>query len=189
MDEMEKTSTEVTNLNTKLDQLLKKQKESKRWDILLAICTALIGFAVWKAQSGIQAHIDEASREVTTRLAITQQFYSRKLATYEDVHRQMATLVRSLKDARFNTGAKKTAVDSLNELYVSYTTNSLYLSNDLVSHIRLLVSLGNQLPSLYPPGKTTMQEIDVQVTAIEDQMKKDLHVEELGKIPGLDRSR
>lgn len=94
-------------IDRKIDKILEKQKDAERWDVILAVIVAILGFAGWKAQSTIQEHIDQSAREVTTRLAITQQFYSRKLSTYEDVHRQMANLVSALKDARFNPQLKK----------------------------------------------------------------------------------
>jgi hypothetical protein len=176
---------EWAGLDKKLDELLTKQQESKRWQVTLAIITAIIGFSIWYAEHQIEKNIDKAKTELTTRLAITQQFYARKLATYEEVHRQMASLVSALADAQFNTAAKTTAVDNLHKLYLAYTQNSLYLSDQLVIRLKHLVDIGNQLPSLYPQGKTTMHDINNQVASIEDQMKNDLHTEELGRIPGL----
>jgi hypothetical protein len=169
-------------LNKKLDDLKNKQ-ESKRWQVLFAVITALIAFGAWFVEHNIETHIDQAKSELTTRLAITQQFYARKLAIYEEVHRQMASLVSALKDARFNTGAKTAALDSLHELYLAYTQRSLYLSDPLVTHLASLVAMGNQLPPLSPKGNATMIEINHEVASIEDQMKKDLQIEELGRIP------
>lgn len=175
-----------TELDKKLNDLLKKQRESSRWSqVGLPIITALIGLGVWGAERKIETHIDQAKSELTTRLAITQQFYARRLATYEKVHREMASLVSALADARFNPDAKNAAVDSLHKLYLTYTWNSLYLSDQLVIRLKRLVDIGNQLPALYPTGKTTMHDINDEVSSIEDQMKNDLHTEELGKIPGL----
>lgn len=134
----------------------------------------------------LQKHIDEAARAITTRLAITQQFYGRKLAIYESGHQQMADLISSLADAQFNPAAKTAAVESLHNLYLAYTRNSLYLSDELVGQLQSLVSAGNDLPALHPTGKASMKDLDEQVAKIEEQMKKDLHVEELGRIPGLE---
>ena len=176
----------ISRIDKKLDSLASKLEDSKKWQIILAIFTALIGFSVWYAQSRIQLRIDDKSRELESRLALNQEFYRRKLSTYEKVHKQMADLINSLDEVRFESSGTKTATDALHNLYVSYTTNSIYLSDELVTQLGDLVELGNRLPALDRSGKTTLEQVDQKVASIENQMKKDLRLDEIGRIPGLE---
>jgi len=173
-------------IGKKLEILTSKQENTKQWQIVLAVVTALIGFSVWYAQSRIQLRIDDNSRQLEARLALNQEFYRRKLSSYEKVHAQMADLINALNDVRFDPSGKKPAVNALHGLYVSYTTNSIYLSGAIVTQLADLVELGNRLPALDRSGKTTMGQVDQQVALIEEQMKTDLSLAEIGKIPGLE---
>jgi hypothetical protein len=176
----------ITRIDKKLDVLASKQEDSKRWQIFLAIVTALIGFSVWYAQGRIQQRIDDKSHELEARLALNQEYYRRKLTTYETVHKEMSNLINALDEVRFQSGGKKSANDALHKLYLSYTTNSLYLSGEVAKQLEDLVELGNRLPSLDRSGKTTMGQLEQRVASVEEQMKKDLGLQEIGKIPGLE---
>jgi hypothetical protein len=175
-------------LETKVDRIAEQLEhlndKTKKRELTIMLLTAVIGFFVWYSQSLIQRHIDENAKELETRLAIVQEFYKRKLTTYEIVHRRTADLINALSDVQFNPSSKKLAVDASHSLYTAYTTNSLYLGDDLVRSLAQLVDMGNRLPALDGTGNVTMRQIDDQVSLIEQQMKEDLRVREIGTIPG-----
>ena len=183
---MNKLDSKLLDLESKLDEA---KRERTRLQIGMALATTImttvVGFGGWLAQSRVQQHIDEKSQELETRLALTQQFYGRKLATYESVHQQMAGLVDALSVVQVDADGKKSAVDALHNLYVAYTISTLYLSDEVVNRLRQLVELGNRLPPLDPSGNATMPQVDDEISSIENQMKTDLEVKELGQIPGL----
>jgi len=149
----------------------------------MAVFTAALGFIVWYAQGRIQQHFDERTQGLTARLALTEECYRHKLTTYEKVQEHVANLRNSLNDVNFNPASKTVAIDSLQALYVSYTTNTLYLSESLGKQLSDLVDLGTHVSALDRSGKSTMGDIDKQVSLVEHQMKSDLRLEELGNLP------
>jgi hypothetical protein len=184
--QMDKLDSKLAGLEKKLDDAT---EERKRLQIGMALATtfmtAVVGFGGWFAQSRVQQHIDEKSKELETRLALEQQVYVRELDRYESVHQQMAVLVAALGEVQLDPTRKKSAVDAINNLYVAYTTNSLYLSDTVVNQLKTLVDLGGRLPSLDSSGNATMPEVDEQISSIENQMKGDLKLSQLGQIPAL----
>ena len=182
----DKLYAKMIDLERKLDEA-KQERKLLQFGIALAtaLVTAVIGFAGWFAQSRVQQHIDETSRELEARLALTQQFYGRKLAVYESVYQQMAHLADALSVVSLAPHGQKSAVDAGNTLYVAYTTNSLYLSDAVVTELAQLVDQATRLPSIAPTGKITAQDVNNQISLVASQMKKDLGVEELGQIPGV----
>jgi hypothetical protein len=182
----DKLYAKMIDLERKLDEA-KQERKLLQFGIALAtaLVTAVIGFAGWFAQSTVQQHIDESSRELEARLALTQQFYGRKLAVYESVYQQMAHLADALSAVSLAPHGQKSAVDAGNTLYVAYTTNSLYLSDAVVTELAQLVDQATRLPSIAPTGKITAQDVNNQISLVASQMKKDLGVEELGQIPGV----
>ena len=187
----------LQKLDSRIDSIDKKladaRTERKNSQILMSIFTALItsvvGFAAWLAQSRVQQHIDEKSKDLETILALKQEVYSRELDRYENVHEQMAALVNALSQVQADPTQKKTADDAIHNLYVTYTTDSLYLSNDVIGELKALVDASGNIPSLVSTSDATvnqpvesMQRLDAQVAIIEDQMKKDLSLTQLGQI-------
>ncbi len=189
MSDFESHGDKLDSTLLAVDKKLSEAKDERKniqigMALATAIITAVVGFAGWLAQSRVQQHIDEKSQELEARLAMTQQVYGRKLAIYESVHQQVTGLVKALGQVQVDSGAKKSAVDALSNLYMAYTTDSLYLSDEVVNQLKQLVILGGQLPSLDLSGSTTMDQVTGQISSIEVQMKTDLGVKVLGAIPG-----
>ena len=185
---LESLNLSIVRVENRIETVRTKQDETRKWQIFIVIltplATAVLGGLVWLWQSQLQQHIDEQTRELTTRLALTEEFYRRKLTVYEKVHQQTTDLTNALNDVRFNPASKKLAIDSVHTLYVSYSNDTLYLSEALVNDLANLVDLSAHLPALDSNGKTTMQEVGERLSSIEREMKSDLHVDELGKFPG-----
>lgn len=184
---MEKLASKLDALDKKLDKA-QGDRKSLQWfmTLLTTIMTAAVGFGGWWLQSQVQQHIDEKTQGLETRLALEQQVYGKELAAYESVHQQMAALVEALGQVPVDPAGKKSAVDAINNLYVAYTTNSLYLSDTIAGQLQELVDLGGRLPALGSSGDTaSMQAVDGQISSIEKQMKADLKFSQLGQIPGL----
>jgi len=105
----------LQKLDSRIDSIDKKladaRTERKNSQILMSIFTALItsfvGFAAWFAQSRVQQHIDEKSKDLETILALKQEVYSRELDRYENVHEQMAALVNALSQVQADQPRKK----------------------------------------------------------------------------------
>src|SRR5436853_5408724 len=76
-----------------LDQI-RNQAESRFWKIVYVALPVLL-------TAGLGAFIsykqDATSKKLATRLALTEAFYKRKLAVYEDADKQMAAVVGCLE--------------------------------------------------------------------------------------------
>jgi len=179
--------SKLAGLEKKLDEAKGERKSLQLlMTLLTTIMTAVVGFGGWLAQSRVQQHIDQKTQGLETRLALEQQVYGRELAAYESVHQQMADLVEALGQVPVDPTRKKSAVDAINNLYIAYTTNSLYLSDTIAPELQKLVDLGGRLPALDSSGDTaSMQAVEEQISSIEKQMKVDLKFPQLGQVPGL----
>ena len=185
----DKLFAKMIELEAKLDEA-KQERKLLQLGVALdtAIITAVVGFGGWLAQSRVQAHIDQRSQELEAKLALTQQFYGRKLAVYENIYQQMARLADALSVVSVVPDGQKSAVDAGHTLFVAYTSNRLYLSDTVVNELAQLVDQATRLPAISPAGKVTPQDVNNQISLVAVQMKKDLGVEELGKIPGVKNS-
>lgn len=185
----QKLDVTLAHINKKLDDATGERKSTQLWMTLFtAFITTAVGFAAWFAQNRIQQHIDVRSQELETTLALKQEVYGRKLDRYESVHQQMAALANALSQVQADSTQKKNADDAIHQLYVTYTTDSLYLSNDVIADLKVLVNVSGDLPSMVsaggaaPPPIDSMQPLDDQIAKIEDQMKSDLSLVQLGQI-------
>jgi len=189
---LEKIHSAFTSIDRKLDAAKEERKNAQIWVTLMtAIVTSAVGFAAWYAQSRVEQHIEKNSQELATILALKQEVYGRELDRYESVHQQMAALVEALGQVEVDPTQKKAAADAIHKLYMTYTTDSLYLSNAVVDLLKKMVSASGQLPVMNSAGEAAapaslaaMQDLDAQINAIEDQMKSDLKLTQLGQISG-----
>src|SRR5437016_11396339 len=103
---LESLNLSIVRVENRIETVRTKQDETRKWQIFIVIltplATAVLGGLVWLWQSQLQQHIDEQTRELTTRLALTEEFYRRKLTVYEKVHQQTTDLTNALNDVRFN---------------------------------------------------------------------------------------
>jgi len=152
-----------------------KKGESKAWKalalLLPVVLTALLGMYVDRRIEGLKSRLD-----------LTTDFYKKKLEIYENNHKQIVRLIEALHNAQVDPTSKGTAIESLHTLNQGYTTDSLYMSNDLLKKLRDLYKAGVDMPAVRPSGKGNIASLMTKVSDVEEQMKKDLRLEEVGQI-------
>jgi hypothetical protein len=145
------------------------------WQVLTlalpVMLTALLGLYVDRRIEGLKSRLD-----------LTSEFYKKKLSVYENNHKQMVVLIEALHNAQIDPVSKATAIESLHNLNQGYTVDSLYISNDLLKKLRELYKAGVDMPAVRPSGKGNIATLMTKVSDVEDQMKKDLHLDEIGQI-------
>lgn len=180
---LESVQQTLTTLTVKVESA---QKETRRWQVIAllipVIATAALGIIGDKWKSSLQATIDQRSKELSTRLALTEEFYKRKLNVHEALYKQLVVVVNALKDAKFNTDKRAEAVNSLAALYAGYTTGGLYLSRDLVSLLKEFEETATTTPVLYSNGTATIADLQDLFVKTEQQMVKDLQLSEIGSL-------
>jgi hypothetical protein len=161
-------------------------EETRKWKVFMValpiILSTILGLMIFNAQQRIQKDVSDKSENLKTQLALMQEFYSKKLGVYEEIHKQIASLVDSLQSVQINPESVGKASENLRAVNQAYKINNLYLSNELAEQLKALWELGIEMPALRPTGKATMGEILGRVSLIEAQMKKDLQVNEIGEI-------
>jgi len=82
------------------------KKDSHLWQIVLAIIpivlTVGLGWWVTRAQTEIVRRIDDQKQDLTTRLALTQEYQKRKLDVYQACAKSMSILADSLQPLRMD---------------------------------------------------------------------------------------
>lgn len=167
-----------------------KNEETRKWKVFMValpiILSTILGAMIWHTQTRIQNDISNSSETLKSRLAtgsaLTQEFYKKRLDIYDKTHKEMALLVDAFQSVRINPESFGIASDSLKSLNQTYRINNLYVSNEVAKELQKLWRLGIDMPSLRPTGKTTMTAILTQISEVEEHMKKDLGVEDLGRI-------
>lgn len=159
--------------------------ESKFWKILYIVIPILLGFVVGLLQLRTNERIDSASKKLAARLALTEEFYKKKLGVYEDVDKQMIVILGALNDLRLDpsSGERRAAVaDNLRKLNDMSTMNDLYLSKtikDATSDVSY-TAVGCLQAGSKPP--TGMQSLQNKVNQAEQLMKNELQ----GQLGSLD---
>lgn len=160
--------------------------DSKKWQITMVVIqvvlTAILGYEVFNAQSRITERIDQSGKKLSTRLALTEEFYKRKLGVYERTYQQMTALIQSLQNARIDPRSTTQAIVELSQLHSSYKTNKLYLSDHVAEKLAELWQMGVNMPVLRPLGETTIEDFIAKSSEVEKLMQEDLLVEEIGQI-------
>jgi len=162
------------------------EKQTRKWKVFMValpiVLSTILGFMIFNAQQRIQKDVSDKSENLKTQLALMQEFYKKKLGVYEEIHKQIASLVDSLQSVQINPESVGKASENLRAVNQTYKINNLYLSNELAEQLKALWELGIEMPALRPSGKATIGEILGRVSLIEAQMKKDLQVNEIGEI-------
>jgi hypothetical protein len=164
-----------------LDKL--KEKDRKPWQLFVAtvpvVATALLGLFVWWLQLGTNRQIDRSSKQLSTRLALTEEFYKRRFTIYDGADKQMIQLLAAVRNLDRNPNdadKKKEAVILLTRLNVSSRTNGLYMTADVSNGLLEVWSTATKLPQLNRDGKQTIDDLSRDIAAVEAQMKKELLV-------------
>jgi hypothetical protein len=144
--------------------------------LLPLVTTALLGFY-------IDRKVDQGKQEVTTRLAIQEEFYKRKLTIYEKTYEQMAEFNQALNDLRAdpsNIEAGVNAFKRMTEFDKFRRTNALYISPKVMSELGLLWETAAGVVS--DPKAAQKNPLTEKIAGVEKLMEAELQVEALGRV-------
>jgi hypothetical protein len=183
------------DLDDKHESIITAIKEAsasnRAWDILKAVLpillTTLLGFWVWYTQNKIQSKVEESNRLLSTRLALTEEFYKRKLNQYEATSKEIADLEQSLEqyderesDPTIGTRASNSmsAVDRLRK------SDFLYLTDKFKGELGDLWDIGiDRMRSNGNDDTEIKKKLRDQIKQLKDEMNADLHTSDLGWLP------
>ena len=184
----------VREMESRHKELSKKleAKDARGWQVAMAlvpvIATALLGLLVFYLHKDTNANIDRTSKLLSTRLALSQQFYEQRFKVYEDADRSMVRLLAAVNNLDRNPGdiaKKKEAADLLFQLYGSSRTNSFYMTPEVSKGLTHVWSIATQLPQLMNGGTEQISDLSAAIRTLEAQMRKELlvNIEPLDQAP------
>ena len=146
--------------------------------VLPSLITALIGFGIWNTQKDIEQKVEKNNRMIQTRLALSEEFYKRRLTVYEATCKEVATVKDALDQAQLDTGK---AADSLASLDKFRRSNALYISDNLENSLSDLWGAGIDL-MMNAEDDAVKQRIAERIARAHVHMKDELKVNELSKM-------
>lgn len=188
------TAATVADLRRTTSEILAKIesiREANRWRgvgiiVMQVVLTALLGLLVQREQASVSKQIADESTRLSTRLALSQEFYKQRFAVYAHLD---GLTVALLSAAKHNQGGQTRAAftDGISGFYNWYTANSLYVSPQLRD---LTGSLWSEAvgAARAENAAESLRKISELTEEIERQMRQDLHVGELEKGVFLDTS-
>jgi hypothetical protein len=154
--------------------------ESLTFKILMALlpilATAALGFYIDKK-------VDVSKQEITTKLAIQQEFYTRKLTTYANVYEQMAAFNQDLNNLRgdpTNVAAGMHAFEGMAKFDKFRRSNSLYMSAKVTKSMGEVWEAAAMVIS--NPTAAKKNPLTEKISAVETAIAEDLKSDSLGKI-------
>ena len=162
------------------------------------ILSAALGLLVWyfenKIQTqatennrSIQGKVEENNRLLSTRLALTEEFYKRKLDAYEKTCTQIARLEESLErydGLQLNPDVGVQATDSMNAVDHLSKSDFLYLSPKFKDQLGDLWKIGvDRMSGSSGNEADTRKMLSAQIKNLRDEMNADLHTSDLNWLP------
>jgi hypothetical protein len=147
--------------------------------VLPIALTSLFSLFVYRVQSGMADKVDRDSKALQARLSLTQDYYRERLRIYQAIH-ETVSRVREKAQTGKNASIDEAGLDSsVSALYHAYANNSIFLTRDLESQLKGLWS--DSLSALRSDrlSKEDAQRIVAGIARIEDQMRRDLLIDEL----------
>lgn len=161
------------------------RSDSKGFKVLLAIIPTaatllalLLGFLVWIKQKDIETTISQQDRNLTTQLALTQEFYKRKFDIYDKTHQEMTSLLGALQVARLVTSAKTEVYDRLSDLDTTSKSSQLYMTADVAKGISEV--WGSAIGWLSNEGK--IEDVAAKISSVEQKMRAELTAANIGSL-------
>jgi hypothetical protein len=154
----------------RISDLIRQQAESKTWKIALVAIPVLLTV-------GLGFFVDASGKRLATRLALTQEFYKRKLSVYEEADKQMAAVIGCLEDLRLNPddSAQTTAAfDNVRKLSDVSKTNGLYMTKEVSEGLNDVSFTVADSPPLNGKPGSNLKTITDKADKVEAQMKKEL---------------
>jgi hypothetical protein len=176
---------DVAALHQELEVIKDATQSNRAWDILKIVLpvllTTILGFLIWYTQTKIQHKVEENSRLLSTRLALTEEFYRHKLKTYEDTCAEIARLRESLErygDKEVDPEVGAQATDSMAAVDRLSKSEFLYLSDTFKTRLSDLWQIGRIRMETNEEGELRKQLAD-QIELLRLEMNSDLHTKEL----------
>jgi hypothetical protein len=162
-------------------------KSSMGWDVLKVVLpillTTVLGFWVWYTQSKIQSKVDENSRLLSMRLALTEEFYRRKLDRYEATCKEIARLEESLErygELEVNPEVGVQAADSMIAVDRLRKSDFLFLTDKFKSQLGDLWEIGrNRMMSSGEDNDDLKKKLREQIKSLKEEMNVDLNTSDL----------
>jgi hypothetical protein len=177
----------------------KEKKGSRFWGMLLeygpaiiaglfGIATAFIAFSIWQNQASIQQSIEHSNKALSTRLALSEELYKKKLSLYETASNDINGLIKALLRAEVNDQdrqAKLQISKSLIGINDLYQTKKLYLPDDVEQKLGEFWRIASDWQGLKSEEQqqgqdtsrkgSTREEIEGKATALIKLMRNDLY--------------
>lgn len=174
------SQTEDDHFSRILEQV-KQQSESKILKAFYVALPVLLGFFVWALQLKTNQKIDSTSKELATRLALTEEYYKKQLAIYEDADGKMASIVEELRDMRADPSRRTPATDDVRNLSELVKTKKIFFSADVHHALEDVAFTAAGLTDPHPTS--TVQILAEKVDSAERLMTAELE----GKMWHLDQ--
>jgi len=163
-----------------------KAPESKTWQLLIALLPSFLtiglGVLVWVLQIKTNQKIDTSSKQVSTRLALSEEYYKRQFTVYDNAYNRMLQLLTAVQNLNPDDPKTKTEAENrLTQLNLWSQTNRLYISKDVSDGLSDVWFTATQLPQLNLKGTTDIGELKAKKSVVEDRMRNEL----LGNIGSL----
>ena len=161
--------------------------------ILPIVLTAVLGLIVWyfenriQTQAGInnqaiQQKVDENNHMLSTRLALTEEFYKQKLEEYKKVGTVIAQLRQALDrydDLEVYPEIGKQASDNTEALRELKESDFLFFSPGFRDQLDKLWDIGINVIGQREEDATAKKNLAALITNLRDEMNQDLHTSDL----------
>ena len=153
--------------------------------VLPIVLTSLFSLFVYRVQSSIADKVDRDSKALQARLSLTQDYYRERLRIYQIIHATVSEVREKAQTLRGASVDEAGLDSSVSALYRSYANNSIFLTRDLEQRLRdlwahsLTVLRGDRV------SKADAEKIVEGIAGIEQQMRRDLLIDELTNEQGL----
>jgi hypothetical protein len=164
-----------TAIVASLDGMRQKSRRGEVAIMCLQVAlTTLSGLLIWRFQSSVNAQISTQATALSTKMALSEEFYKRRL----DVYTRLCGLMAALQDAAMR---RVPLTDEAKAFYDWYKPNGLYESMGLIA---LTAEMWTESMAI-AKGESTGESLGGLAKRIEEQMRSDLHVDELSAMGGL----
>jgi hypothetical protein len=147
--------------------------------VLPIVLTSLFSLFVYRVQSSMADKVDRDSKALQARLSLTQDYYRERLRIYQIIHATVSEVREKAQTLRGASVDEAGLDSSVSALYRSYANNSIFLTRDLEQRLHdlwahsLTVLRGDRV------SKADAEKIVEGITGIEQQMRRDLLIDEL----------
>lgn len=156
----------------------KNKDKVRTWEVFTIILPILLtiglGYWVFLLQKDVEGKMDEQKQDLTTRLALTQEYQKRKVAVYELCAKDMSMLVEGLELLRIDPADQKQSSDSVHDLYECAINNPLYITKQLSEDLSVVRSDAITALQAARSGSMNVGAVEHDIDAAEEQMKEEL---------------